>query len=50
MDPYLPAMCKTHERGDVEAVRKLLEDHPELEYMGPDDNHTTWLHWAAAKG
>lgn len=46
----LPAMCDAHRRGDLEAVRKLLEAHPELEKMGPDDNHTPWLHWAAEHG
>jgi len=43
-------MYEAHERGDVDAVRKLLEAHPELEEMGPDDDMVTWLHVAAEKG
>jgi hypothetical protein len=50
VDHNLPAMCDAHSRGDVDAVRKLLEAHPELEKMGPDDNHIPWLHWAAEHG
>src|SRR5215468_4236717 len=43
-------MYDAHERGDVDAVRKLLDAHPELEEMGPDDDMETWLHVAAEKG
>ena len=43
-------MYDAHERGDVDAVRKLLDAHPELEEMGPDDDMQTWLHVAAEKG
>src|SRR5258708_30218659 len=43
-------MYEAHERGDVDAVRKLLDAHPELEEMGPDDDMETWLHVAAEKG
>lgn len=43
-------MYEAHERGDVDGVRKLLEAHPELEEMGPDDDIETWLHVAAEKG
>ncbi len=49
-DPNLSAMCDANCRGDLDAIRKLLEAHPELEKMGPDDNHTPWLHWAAQHG
>jgi ankyrin repeat protein len=48
-DEYL-AMYEAHERGDADAVRNLLEAHPELEEMGPDDDMVTWLHVAAEKG
>ena len=48
-DEYL-AMYEAHERGNVETVRKLLEAHPELEKMGPDDDMETWLHVAAKRG
>jgi len=48
-DEYL-AMYAAHECGDIDAVRKLLEAHPELEEMGPDDDLVTWLHVAAEKG
>ena len=48
-DEYV-AMYDAHERGDVDAVRKLLDAHPELEEMGPDDDMQTWLHVAAEKG
>ena len=50
IDHNVPAMCDAHARGDVDEVRTLLEDHPELETMGPDDNHIPWLHWAAEHG
>jgi ankyrin repeat protein len=43
-------MYDAHEHGDVDAVRKLLDAHPELEEMGPDDDMETWLHVAAEKG
>lgn len=49
VDPNLAAMCDAHCRGDVDAVRKLLEAHPQLENMGPD-NYNSWLHWAAEQG
>lgn len=48
-DEYL-AMYEAHECGDVDTVRRLLEAHPELEEMGPDDDTVTWLHVAAEKG
>lgn len=48
-DAYL-AMYEAHERGDVDAVRKLLNAHPELEEMGPDDDMQPWLHFAAEMG
>jgi len=48
-DEYV-AMYEAHERGDVDTLRKLLEVHPELEEMGPDDDSVTWLHVAAEKG
>ncbi|MFL5339647.1 MAG: ankyrin repeat domain-containing protein [Gemmataceae bacterium] len=48
-DEYV-AMYDAHKRGDVDAVRKLLETHPELEEMGPDDDTVTWLHVAAEMG
>lgn len=43
-------MCAAHSRGDVAAIRELLEKYPALEKMGPDDNHIPWLHWAAQHG
>jgi hypothetical protein len=49
-DPTVPAMCDAICRGDLDAISKLLEAHPELEKMGPDDNHIPWLHWAAQHG
>lgn len=48
-DEYV-AMYDAHERGDVDAVRKLLKAHPELEEMGPDEDTQTWLHVAAEMG
>jgi hypothetical protein len=48
-DFNLQAMCDAHRRGDVEAVRKLLDANPELEKTGPH-KHTTWLHLAAREG
>lgn len=48
-DEYV-AMYETHERGEVNAVRKLLKAHPELEEIGPDDGTQTWLHVAAKMG
>src|SRR4051794_33672827 len=47
IDEDVPAMCRAHERGDVEAVCKLVEARPELERLAPD---STWLHRAAAAG
>lgn len=50
IDQDLPAMCDAHARGDLDAVRKLLEVRPALEKMGPPHRHTTWLHLAASEG
>src|SRR5262249_47362698 len=46
-DDQFAAMCAAHTRGDVDAIRKLLEARPELEEM---DEHSTWLHRAAEAG
>lgn len=48
-DEYL-AMYIAHESGDIVAVRRLIDAHPELQDMGPDDDTVTWLHVAAEKG
>jgi len=47
LDKQYAAMCQAHARGDVDAIRKLLDAHPELEEM---DEHLTWLHRAAEDG
>jgi hypothetical protein len=47
IDDDVPALCRAHERGDVAAVRKLVEARPELERLAPD---STWLHRAAEAG
>jgi hypothetical protein len=47
LDDEYAAMCKAHKTGDVDAIRKLMAAHPELEDM---DEHLTWLHRAAEAG
>jgi hypothetical protein len=43
-------MYKAHVRGDLDAVRSLLEARGELEGLFPEFNNTTWLHLAAEAG
>lgn len=38
------------DRGDVDAMRQLLEQFPELEKNCPHHGYPTWLHYAAAQG
>lgn len=45
-----PDLYHAVEGGDVEKMRSLLERYPELEQDGPDEQHSTWLHLAAAGG
>lgn len=47
LDDAFTAMCHAHSAGDVDAIRRLLDAHPELEEM---DEHSTWLHRAAEAG
>jgi hypothetical protein len=46
-DNPFAAMCQAHASGDADAVRRLLDAHPELEEA---DRHLTWLHRAAEAG
>ena len=47
LDNEYAAMCAAHARGDVDAIRELVDAHPELEEM---KRHSTWLHRAAEAG
>jgi ankyrin repeat protein len=47
IDEDVVSMCRAHEGGDVETVRKLLHARPKLEHMAPG---STWLHWASKGG
>ena len=47
IDEDVVAMRRAHESGDVEAVRALMADRPELERLAPD---STWLQEAARAG
>src|SRR6478735_968391 len=43
-------MTQASNSGNLEAVRALLQAHPELEQMKPFYRGTTWLHSAAESG
>jgi hypothetical protein len=38
------------DRGDVEAMRRLLEQYPDLEQNCPHHHYPTWLHYSAERG